>query len=167
MKRVRKSKFSTFSGRWLRVAAALAVVGAAAGVFLLLQPRPPFSASVTSAVHFPLYYPATLPDGLAFTNASVKDGGVVIATYKNPDGDKLFLSEEAKPANFDFASYYRSILHNRKINTKYGDAYAGELPDDSSTTIINVVTAKTWMIMNTRLHFSASQIDKLVAGIRR
>ena len=163
MSEVRRSLFLK-RWRWVAGVALALLVGCAA--YLAWRPRPPLPSSLTAAVHFPIYYPTKLPDSLGLADSSLKDGNVLIATYTNRNGDKLFLSEEAKPATFDFAGYFQSLTSNRKVHTQYGDAYAGKLPEDTNMSIVNLVTDKTWVILNTQIRLSDREIDGIITNLR-
>ncbi len=154
--------------RTLVVATSLAgVISIIATVLLTVPPaRSPFK-TVRSKANFSLYYPTKLPEGFTLATRSVswQDNTAVIFWLSNANGDKIYFSEVAKPANFDFEKFKSTLTTVRVSKVGIGTATIGKTAN-GQTTIVSIPTATTWLLMNTTYPLSASAVDSILKNMR-
>ena len=110
----------------------------------------PFDAKTLAATKFDLYYPKSLPGGYSTNQSSVTSpqAGVVVFAMQSPQGGKLYMSQEARPAAFDFGGYYKNFTDLQEDVTPKGTIAAGHI-NDGQTTIGSLATNGTWILANT------------------
>jgi hypothetical protein len=133
------------------------------------EPQVKVPVNVAQSVSFPIYIPQKLPEGYSIEQASfqhVSGEGVVLFQASDKAGDKLVFSEQAKPAGFNFDDFTSKQLVNSKSlpNVPYPTTVGKTL--DKQTTLISIVTDKTWIIATTQSEFSNQQLQAIAASIR-
>jgi len=114
------------------------------------SPASPFTAKTLAANNFSLYYPTRLPSGYSIDDASVSapESGVVVYTIKSKTGKKIYISEQARPAAFDFGGYYKKF-HGLTEHIMTSGTIATGYIDDGQTAVGSLVIGKTWVFVNT------------------
>ena len=129
------------------VAAALVVI-VVLGVGFVLQPKTPGSITKAAAgVNFPLYYPAHLPEGYALEQSSVSGTPdvVIFSAFNRATGNRLVVSEQARPTGFDFENFYHEQTSAYKhFAAPVGDGVTGTAGDSY---LGSIVTDHTWIII--------------------
>lgn len=121
-------------------------------------------ARVRSAVNFPLYQPAKLPDGYKVDANSFKlNSSVVTFTIQNLDKNLIF-TEQAKPLDFDFDDFYASQFKQaRTLSTSAGRAYVNAFDEGE---LASITTDRTWILVRSPAGVSASDFDAILQGIK-
>ena len=115
----------------------------------LVSPRSPIPAAIKSQLGFTAHTPSKLPSGYHFVPESFQhQEKVLIYRVSNGQNDLIF-TEQAKPSGFDFLGFYKDQMSEAKTlsNTPY-ESVLGKAAN-GQTTILSIVTDKTWIIMNT------------------
>lgn len=121
-------------------------------------------ARVRSAVNFPLYQPAKLPQGYKVDANSFRlNSSVVTFTVQNLDKNLVF-TEQAKPMDFDFGGFYDGQFADaRTISTGAGRAYVNAFGDGE---LASIATDRTWILVRSPAGVSASDFDSILQGIK-
>jgi hypothetical protein len=119
---------------------------------------------VRSSVNFPLYQPTQLPKGYKIADGSFRlNSSVVTFTVQNLDKSLVF-TEQAKPMDFDFESFYTDQFANaRKISTGAGRAYVNAFGDGE---LASIATDRTWILVRSPSGISAKDFDAILQGIK-
>lgn len=138
----------------LRKQLLLVLVGLGAivlgGIIWQLQAPPNnklFSARDAAKAGFNLYYPAALPKGLSVRPESAIIGDPVVTfNIYNKSGNPLPVTEQARPAGFDFAKFYKHNFQvNQQFTTPVGEAAVGKL---QGINVCSLVTTTTWIMIS-------------------
>lgn len=119
---------------------------------------------VRSAVNFPLYQPTQFPQGYKISDGSFRlNSSVVTFTVQNLDKNLVF-TEQAKPMDFDFESFYADQFANaRTISTSAGRAFVDAFGDGE---LASITTDRTWILVRSPSGVSASDLDMILQGIK-
>lgn len=119
---------------------------------------------VRSAVNFPLYQPANLPRDYTVDSGSFRlNSSVVTFSVQNLDKNLVF-TEQAKPMDFDFESFYADQFADaRTVSTGAGRAFVNDFGDGE---LASIVTDRTWILVRSPAGISASDFDTILQGIR-
>lgn len=131
----------------------LLIAGVAAwAVFVHTRPKEYFSATQLAAINFPVYIPTTLPLGYridAHSGTTAKDQpGVLLLTLSKGTGQKIYLSQQARIATFDYGNFYKHIIDSKTKSTPLGEVGYGYTADNRQEAIASLVTQKSWLIAN-------------------
>lgn len=109
---------------------------------------------------FPLYIPSATPAGYTYTAGSLHStSSVIVYTLTSPDGKQLAITEQSRPANFDFSQ----LSGTEEFNTNLGKAYVEDFP---TRTTGSVVGDKTWIIVNAPTPIGPDQMSSLLNAFR-
>jgi hypothetical protein len=166
---VRLPKLSRRFGVAAIVAAVLLVAGGVA-IYQLRKPSVRIPDTVTKAVTFPIYIPEQLPSGYTLDEQSFKYvAGEQVLVFQATDeaGDTLVFSQQAKPANINFSEFAQKQLINAKKlpNVPHPTTVGKTL--DRQTTLVSIVTSKTWIIMTTQVELDNQQFRDLSVSLRQ
>jgi len=124
-----------------------------------------FSSAAANSVQFPLYYPATLSKGLSLQpNSALFSTGVVTFNIYNKDANPLPVTEQAKPARFDFDSFYKNNFQvSQQFDTPVGRASIGKL---QGINVCSLVTKNTWIIVTAPDSVATSNLPIICKGFQ-
>ena len=167
---VRLTKLSRRASVAAILAAALAVLAGSILIYQLRKPPVNIPSAVSKAVTFPIYLPKQLPAGYKLDEQTFKYvAGEQVLVFQAVDeaGDTLVFSEQAKPGNVNFSEFaQKQLLNAKKLpNVPYPTTVGKTL--DRETTLVSIVTSKTWIIMTTQVELDNQQFRDLAASIRQ
>ena len=163
-KRRRAKRWSLWVGLGLSIIAILTV----AGWFVFLRQPPananPFTATDIAVNHFPIYYPLRLPAGYRIDPKSVTEpqAGVVVFTMRGPKGEKLYMSQEARPTKYGVGNFYNSFSDLKEVPVSDGAIAVGHL-GNGAIEVVSRANSTTWLISNTKAHIP---FDELITMMR-
>lgn len=170
-RRLRKSPRKNKKLPMIIASAAIVVLAIGAGVYWRLfiwQPPVvnPFSTGVIAAMKFPLYYPTSLPSGYRIDTKSVSQpsDGVVVFDMIGPKGDKLYMSEEARPTTFDLGGFYKKFQDLQEIPVSDGSVAVGRV-NSGQTEIVSRANNKTWILSNTTANIPLDQLVDMLKSL--
>jgi hypothetical protein len=136
-----KKRLAIFGSIAILLTAALA----AGGIWWWQTHRNPFPADIRQNTVTPLYFPTKVPTGFKLNPDSFSQKrGVVLYNFDTPDGDKLHITIEKKPAKYDLNQLYNSTLQDTKtVAVPLGTAHIGTL---GLNTMANLVVGDTWIM---------------------
>jgi hypothetical protein len=107
-------------------------------IWLLVKPSNPLPANIRSQVHFTAFVPKNLPaDFGPPKNYSFAKNVLTIEVDKNGT-QRIFINEQTQPANFDVNHFNQDEIKDTQIfNTKYGQAYFGNLEQSQIGSLLN------------------------------
>jgi hypothetical protein len=158
--------------RWLISGTAILLV--AGGIYTLYElkytPHVKIPKAVTQSASFPIYTPKKLPEGFSLDQNSfqyISGEGVLVFQATDKAGDKLVFSEQPKPANFNFDDFNNKQLISPKPlpNTPYATTVGKTL--DKQTTLISILTDKTWIIATTQTELNNQQLLDISASLHK
>jgi hypothetical protein len=119
----------------------------------------PFTPKVMASVQFSLYYPTRLPTGYRIDGKSVTEPqqGVVVFNMVGPRGQKLYMSEEARPTSFDLGGFYKKFAGLKEIGVSDGAIAVGHI-NSGRTEIASRANNKTWILSNTTASIPFNQL---------
>lgn len=98
-------------------------------------------------VSIPVYYPKNLPTGFTYNNdAKALKPDVLYYSIKGPGSQNFYVTQQAIPANFDFAAFNKKFLKPDSFSTEAGTATAGVAGPSLVGSIRT--TKNTWIIIN-------------------
>jgi len=114
------------------------------GLFVFYPPSP-FPKDIRSNTTTPLYYPTKLPPKFTINQNSFSEkNGVVLYSFDTPDGNKLNVTVEKAPKNYNFDDLYGTTMEDTKtVATPLGSAHIGTLGEN---TMASLVTGGTWIL---------------------
>lgn len=156
----------------LYIAVAGLLVGTGTGVlgWKLLISKPadvnPFTAKIMASVQFPLYYPTQIPSGYHIDSGTVNEpqSGVVVFDMVGPKGQKLYMSEEARPTTFDLGGFYKKFEGLKEIPVSDGAVAVGKL-GGGTTEIVSRANNKTWILSNTSASIPLDQLVSMMKSL--
>lgn len=159
--------------RLILIGGILVLLLAGAVGFVFYQNRKPLiaiPAAITKEISFPIYIPKQLPDGFSVELSSfqhISSEGVLLFQATDKAGDKLVFSEQPKPENFDFNDFNTKQLINSKSlpNVPYPTTIGKTI--DKQTTLISIVTDRTWIIATTQTELSNQQLLDVAASLHK
>jgi hypothetical protein len=172
-KRHRKAKKRRggFKKALLLLLVLILLAGLAAGGYLYIKKRQPAAVAVPPKVKqqagVPILYPAKLPLGYKVVQSSFNTsaGGIVAYYAEDNSGHRLNFTVQARPANFDFETFYSRILTNAtKFSTPLGEAAVGTANDHL---LGSLATTKSWVIVSGNSKaVGADQIQTALSNIQ-
>lgn len=126
----------------------------------------PFSTGVVAAMKFPLYYPTNLPNGYRVDKKSVShpSDGVVVFDMIGPKGEKLYMSEEARPVSFDLGGFYKKFQDLKEVPVSDGSVAVGRV-NSGQTEIVSRANNKTWVLSNTTANIPLDQLVSMLKSL--
>lgn len=127
----------------------------------------PFNAAIMASVGVPLYYPTILPDGFHIDKRSINEpqSGTVVLTMNGPRGEKLYMSEEARPAAFNLGGFYNSFIGLKEIAVSGGAIAVGYI-NGGRTIIGSRSINKTWILANSNAHVSPATLVRILESLK-
>lgn len=116
-----------------------------------------FQAAQQTAA-FPLYIP-DLPSGYIYNAGSLHGASSVIVYTLTTNGGQLAVTEQSKPADFDFSQ----LSGTQEFTTSVGKAY---IEDFQTRTTGSLIGDKTWVIINAPNPIGAGQMDLLLRSFQ-
>ena len=172
-KRRELSKTSRFSKNTrLSIALAAVVVLSASGFLFwrlfIWQPAVvnPFTTKTQASVQFPLYYPTQLPSGYRIDPKSVSEPqqDVVLFNLIGPRGEKIYLSEEARPQTFNLGGFYDKFQDLKETPVSDGSVAVGRL-NGGQTEVASRANNKTWVLSNTNANIPLDQLTTMLKSL--
>jgi|GEM_PF-1443780 len=157
--------------RWYALVGGVGVAVGLVGILILRLVFPPATIpkDYVQKALYPLYAPTHWPAGFVVDTASyqMRDGALIF-TARNDDGHTINVAEQAKPTDFDFASFYQQRLSQAKTltNVPHQSVWGGIVPD-RKTTMLSVLTDSSWLIITSSSHFSETDYQQLVRSLRK
>jgi hypothetical protein len=159
----RPSSLPRLTWRTLAVGGVLSGILVSTGIWLgVAQPwQPsnsnPFTTSLIAAMKFPIYYPTKLPAGYHIDRKSIQSpaDNVVVMTVLGPKGEKLYISQEARPAKFDLGGFYNSLTELKQVSAPDGGIAVGY---NGRTIVGSRANNTTWILSNTNAALPPDQI---------
>lgn len=167
------TKFSRFNRKTLVISslAVLIVLAGASGLYwrlFITQPAVvnPFSTGVIAAMKFPLYYPTNLPTGYRIDAKSVTQpsDGVVVFDMVGPKGEKIYMSEEARPISFDLGGFYKKFQDLQEVPVSDGSIAVGRV-NSGQTEVVSRANNKTWILSNTTASIPSDQLVTMLKSL--
>lgn len=152
------------------LAGCLVIVGGGFAYWRLVIWQPavidPFTAALQASAQIPLYYPTQIPKGYAIDTKSVTvpTSGVVVFNIDGPKGQKIYMSQEARPATFDIGGFYTKFTDLKEISEGTGSIASG-LINGNQTKIASRLTPKTWILTNTNTSVSVDQLVVMLKSL--
>jgi hypothetical protein len=141
-------------------------IGSASWLFLFNKhpDADPFTTSTLASLDFPIYYPRTLPSGYRINPKSVTEplSGVVVFTIIGPNNQKLYMSQETRPATFNFGGYYKAFANVHETTTPEGTIAVGYI-NKGVTAIGSLATDK--IVVNTTTQLPLSDLTSLLNSL--
>jgi hypothetical protein len=156
-----------FKGRYIATVVVLACLGGV--VFYSSQHRPEKPSVLSSyrqKVDFPLYYPVNLPGEFSVDESSVSSGdGVILYQVTHSSGEKINISLQQKPADFDYENFYRETLKSpQSYLLPIGKVTFGKINRGG---LVSIETEKTWILINTVSPIEYDQLKPLIARLKQ
>lgn len=132
-------------------------------------PADPFTAKTLASVKFPLYYPTKLPNGFKIDSKSITSPqeGVVVLHATDDKGRKIYMSQEARSKTYNYGGFFKGIEQSKSFTAHEGEAVTGYLYN-RKTVIASLVTAKSWIIVNTQdTSLAPGDLKLVVANMSR
>jgi hypothetical protein len=141
---------------FLRIVGAVVVLLAVGGILVLTNKSDPVPQNIRSQVHFPILYPKTLPAGYGIDSKTMNvAAGVLVFSIRAIQNTTLSVSEQARPANFDFTQLTGDV----QFQTTYGNAI---VKVNGEKTTASLVTDKTWLLLNSTGPVATKDIEALL-----
>lgn len=114
----------------------------------LIRPKSPFSQEIIEDAGIPLYYPSNLPGSFKIELDSISrpEESVVVYAMSDDNGQRINISIQKKPEQFNLEPLYNVLTGLRDITTKFGSVRVGN--NEGTTTIVNIISDQTWIIIN-------------------
>jgi hypothetical protein len=125
----------------------------------------PFSAKTMASVQIPLYYPTRLPNGYRIDTKSVSEpqAGVVIFNMIGPNGEKLYMSEEARPVTFNLGGFYAKLDDMKETSVSDGTIAVGRVKNGQE--VASRANKKTWILSNTTAQIPFNQLTAMMKSL--
>lgn len=157
MTMIRRQKF-------LLIACAALTLIIAGITWVWLRPHDPIPTDIRQSANFSLYYPTKLPKDLMLDKGSFSYGNKVVAFVVKSGDKKIFVTEQAKPADFNFEQFYQDKLdESTEFTTTYGKAASGTV--NQNTRVVSLVTNGTWVFLNTMSDVSFDQLEVITKAL--
>lgn len=126
----------------------------------------PVPAKLFDSVDYTVYYPTNLPDGYKIDKQSFSSpqSGVIVFYLINSEGQKIYISQEARPTTFNFGGYYNNFKDKSETVTDNGTIAVGKI-NNGSTEIASLATEKTWIIANTASKTPLNQLRDMLNSL--
>ncbi|HVS78942.1 MAG TPA: hypothetical protein VHD84_01475 [Candidatus Saccharimonadales bacterium] len=153
-----------FSKMSLAILILIIIIAAAATGWWISRSTSPIPDKISSEVLFPLYYPASLPAGYSIDQNSFDlDNEVVVFGAKNSSGKTIAITEQPKPDNFDFDTFYSQHLSaTKQVVTRSGNAVIGLM---NTNPVASLATDKTWVIVTFPANMPANNVEQTTESL--
>ena len=160
-----------FSRRWWKVAigaALLLLALGAATAFAFMRSQSAFEPpkAILEQAKFPIYIPKKLPGTYTIDPDSYTfEEEVVLFRAKDSAGGVIAITEQKKPANFNYDNFYATNFKGPK--TINGTKYPTVLGSRSigRAKLLSIVTDKTWIMVSTTSPVGDS-LDEIAASLK-
>ena len=119
-------------------------------------------ANIRQAVDFPLYQPTWLPEGFIVDSQSfdVTSQVVTFTVSNSQTRSKLIFTEQPKPAQFDFNSFYdEQLTEKRSLTSPSGQATIGLF---EGSLFASVLTDRTWVLIRVPGSQELTQFERVL-----
>jgi hypothetical protein len=171
---VSKSNPKPRRGKYIAFGVGVICVAAIAIVVLILINRSsspstlvnPVPAAILDSVSYTVYYPTNLPKGYKIDNKSFSSpqSGVIVFNLVNSKGQKIYISQEARPTTFNFGGYYNGFKDRSEVIVSDGTIAVGKI-NNGATEIASLATNKTWIISNTSTEVPLNQLSDMLKSL--
>lgn len=144
---------------------AVAVIVVAIAAWLLFGRGPAgIPRSISSKVPYALYQPNGVIDGFKIDSASAKLTEEVVSYELVNGSQRIYVSEQKKPENFDFQAFHSAYLKNRKdFKNGDGEGAYGEMVSGEGF-LGSFVGSSTWVLV-TGPDENGAAISKIVQNL--
>lgn len=148
------------------------LVLAVLGAFLMLQ-RPTSSAQIpkdiTDWATFSLYVPSKLPSTYKVdeTSFSKQEDTVVSFTARDSAGSTIYFTQQAKPKNFDFDTFYREQTTEPTTLSDVPFPTVTAKVQNNTTKVVSIVTDDTWILASSQAPLSESDMKTIAQGMQK
>jgi len=163
----RKNNIKLFIGVVLIITVGLA---AAVGWQLRQQDKTPLiDPAITSQLDFPAYYPTTLPKGYTIEPPALQDTSKIISiSIKSPQNDLIYITQQQKPANFDFDFFYnKTLLITREVDVPIGKVRIGSAKARPDQLTASIVAEPTWILSSYPASVAQEDIDTIFYSLTK
>lgn len=130
------------------------------------KPQPPIPAAIAQKANFPVYAIQKLPKGYEIVPDSFKFSENVVIFEARSETQKISITEQQKPKNFNFEDFYQEQVTERaKLADVPFDSNTGTLRD-GKTNILSVTTDKTWIFVTTQATLSTDSWATIARNIK-
>lgn len=149
----------------------IALFALAITLYFITRPKPnadPFTSSNSGGVVFPLYYPTTLPSGfhVALKSVNSPQSGVYVVNYVGPDKSIIYMSQEARPSEFNIGGFDSKLSNVQTQITNLGEIEVGQI-NNGVDVVGSLATNKSWIIINTSSSsISLQEVVNMLASLR-
>jgi hypothetical protein len=126
----------------------------------------PFSAQLTSSLQFPLFHPTYVPSGFHVDTKSVTEPttGVVVFSLDGPSEEIIYISEEARPTNYNISGFFAKFSDLKETAITGGAIATGKI-DNGQSEIGSMLNNQVWIIGKTNASVPMDQMTQLVKGL--
>ena len=160
--------------KWLIISILVVIVIAlivGSTLLFLARYRPnatnPFTTNILVTTKFTLYYPTNLPEGyyIDANSVSTPQTGVVILDIQNSRNQKIYMSQEARPSEFNFGGYYKDFSGLNEQVTSQGTIATGYI-NNHQTVVGSLLINGTWVFLNTNnLKIHPSSLSRILRSL--
>lgn len=147
--------------------AGLIVIIAVALIFTHRTPAKrsgPFPASISTAqITIPVYYPKGLPKGFKVTGSKVVKQDSLNYDVISPNNDSFYVSIEAIPSGYDFATFNKRFATPTTYDTPIGTATMGLINNEL---VCSIQTAKSWVLINSTAIKSSADMATVAKALK-
>jgi hypothetical protein len=145
----------------------LILAGGAGGAYKYYYLKPSVPKNIVAQTTIPILYPQKLPNGYSISQQSfnITSGNIITYFAANQTGDRIVFSLQARPANFDYATFYSKGLTDSTIfNTSLGQAAVGTT---DGHLLGSLATEQTWIIVSsTSKNIHSSDIRLILENLK-
>jgi hypothetical protein len=121
-------------------------------------------ASIRKSVDYSLYQPGWLPPKAYIQRGTFRATAGIVTFFITYDGNRqLAVTEQAKPAQFDFAHFYQTQIDGQKVvQTPIGRAVLGTFTGNS---LASVTSDQTWVMLSAPDGIAATDLEHIVKSL--
>lgn len=142
------------------VVIVLALVVAGLGWLLLNKSTPDALKTrleqLESSVNFPLYYPTTMPEGLALNSTAKKDSDTITFTLTYDEDKTAVVIQQARPPLME------EVTKTREFKTRAGKAYIANLNGKRAGFL---VTDKSLVMLTSQFDMPTEDVEDLLRAL--
>ncbi len=145
----------------------LALISVVVYLLLFRPQRIELPTDMATQATYQLYVPSNLPKGYAYDNDSPYfSEGVFGYTVTGPNSEKIFITQQARPKDFDFEQFYLSHFFKRYEQlTEAGKTTFGEINFRSK--VFSIEAGDTWIFANGDLSLSNQAMEDVARSLKR
>jgi hypothetical protein len=112
--------------------------------------KPLIDKAITATLGYPAYYPSKLPANYSVEPVTVQDETKLLAvSIKSPKNELIYITQQQKPANFDFDFFYtKTLLITRELDTSIGKVRIGSAKGRPNQLTASIVAEPTWIVVS-------------------